>query len=118
MSKFFFKFFSKCSNQNFCDKTHAINLIEYFTNENFKNIPRHSQILYAFFFLNIFFVHFPEHDFSIYPASNIAASAIAASLSGLNWHVRSHISIYDLVDKLAELSESESVSRSFLFTFD
>ncbi|XP_070491834.1 G1/S-specific cyclin-D2 [Chironomus tepperi] len=49
-----------------------------------------------------------EHDFSIYSASNIAASSIAASLSGLNWHSKSRISIYDLVDKLAELSESDS----------
>lgn len=62
--------------------------------------------------LTKFYSSFTEHDFSIYPASNIAAAAIAASLSGLNWHVRSHISIYDLVDKLAELSESESVSTS------
>ena len=61
------------------------------------------QILTSFLFL-------AEHDFSIYPASNIAAAAIAASLSGLNWHVRSRISIYELMDKLAELSESESVS--------
>lgn len=54
---------------------------------------------------------FTEHSFSIYSSSNIAASAIAASLSGLNWNVRSHISIYDLSDKLADLSESESVSK-------
>lgn len=61
--------------------------------------------------LNEFFLClFAEHDFSIYSASNIAASSIAASLSGLNWHVKSRISIYDLVDKLAELSDSESVS--------
>lgn len=61
--------------------------------------------------ISLFFVAlFSEHDFSIYSASNIAASAIAASLSGLNWHVRSRISIYDLVDKLAELSEADSVS--------
>ena len=53
---------------------------------------------------------FAEHDFSTYSASNIAASSIAASLSGLNWHVKSRISIYDLMDKLAELTESESVS--------
>jgi len=51
-----------------------------------------------------------EHDFSIYTASNIAASAVAASLSGLNWHGKSRISIYDLQDKLADLSESESKS--------
>lgn len=62
------------------------------------------------YFKNIF----SEHDFSIYSASNIAASSIAASLSGLNWHVKSRISIYDLVDKLAELSESESVSKNKL----
>lgn len=49
-----------------------------------------------------------EHDFSMYTPSNIAASAIAASLSGLNWHTKSRISIYDLVDKLAELSDSDS----------
>lgn len=58
----------------------------------------------------IFFHLFSEHDFSTYSASNIAASSIAASLSGLNWHVKSRISIYDLMDKLAELTESESVS--------
>ena len=49
----------------------------------------------------------------MYSASNIAASSIAASLSGLNWHSKSRISIYDLVDKLAEISDSESVSRFF-----
>ncbi|CRL04808.1 CLUMA_CG017861, isoform A [Clunio marinus] len=49
-----------------------------------------------------------QHDFSIYSASNIAASAVAASLIGLSWHNRSGISKFDLVDKLAELSESES----------
>lgn len=63
------------------------------------------------YYFNFLLLFLAEHDFSIYPASNIAASAIAASLSGLNWHVRSRISIYDLVDKLAELSESESVSN-------
>lgn len=70
-------------------------------------------MLLIFLFL---FSIFPEHDFSIYSASNIAAASIAASLSGLNWHVKSRISIYDLVDKLAELSDSESVIR-FIFKF-
>lgn len=63
-----------------------------------------NSFLLSFFFLST------EHDFSTYSASNIASSSIAASLSGLNWHSKSRISIYDLVDKLAELSESDSVS--------
>ncbi|KAI9589153.1 hypothetical protein GQX74_007322 [Glossina fuscipes] len=29
-----------------------------------------------------------QHNFSVYTASTIAASSIAAALSGLNWHLR------------------------------
>uniref|UniRef100_A0A1A9VSW8 Uncharacterized protein n=1 Tax=Glossina austeni TaxID=7395 RepID=A0A1A9VSW8_GLOAU len=29
-----------------------------------------------------------KHNFSVYTASTIAASSIAAALSGLNWHLR------------------------------
>lgn len=76
----------------------------------------HEQIINFFHYSFYAFYIISEHDFSIYSASNIAASAIAASLSGLNWHVRSRISIYDLMDKLAELSESESVSEN-IFKF-
>lgn len=67
-------------------------------------------IFFCFINFHFYLISFTEHDFSMYSASNIAASSIAASLSGMNWHERSNISIYDLIDKLAELSESESVS--------
>uniref|UniRef100_A0A1B0B6I6 Cyclin C-terminal domain-containing protein n=1 Tax=Glossina palpalis gambiensis TaxID=67801 RepID=A0A1B0B6I6_9MUSC len=33
-----------------------------------------------------------EHNFSVYTASTIAASSIAAALSGLNWHLRTGLS--------------------------
>ncbi|XP_055615131.1 G1/S-specific cyclin-D2 [Toxorhynchites rutilus septentrionalis] len=48
-----------------------------------------------------------EHYFSNYSASTVAASSIAASLSGLKWDLRSGKSIRYLVDRFTDLTGVE-----------
>lgn len=45
-----------------------------------------------------------EHYFSNYTASTVAASSIAASLSGLKWHLRSGQSIHHLINRFTDLT--------------
>ncbi|XP_031624692.1 G1/S-specific cyclin-D2 [Contarinia nasturtii] len=54
-----------------------------------------------------------EHNFSIYSASTTAASSIAASLYGMNWHRKSGISISSLLDMLKDLT---GVEKEYLET--
>lgn len=48
-----------------------------------------------------------EHYFSIYSASTIAASSIAAALSGLNWHLRTGKNLRYLLNQLTDLTSVE-----------
>ncbi|KAL5276237.1 CCND3 family protein [Megaselia abdita] len=48
-----------------------------------------------------------EHSFSIYSASTIAASSIAAALSGLHWHLRTGRDLRYLLDTLTDLTGVE-----------
>ncbi|KAG4065479.1 hypothetical protein HA402_009040 [Bradysia odoriphaga] len=43
-----------------------------------------------------------EHNFFVYSSSNIAASSIAASLNGMNWHRRTGITSMDLYNLLTD----------------
>uniref|UniRef100_A0A1I8QDW0 Uncharacterized protein n=1 Tax=Stomoxys calcitrans TaxID=35570 RepID=A0A1I8QDW0_STOCA len=52
-----------------------------------------------------------EHHFSMYSASTIAASSIAAALSGLNWHLRTGQNLRYLLNLLTDLT---SVEQDFL----
>lgn len=45
-----------------------------------------------------------EHFFSIYTASTIASSSIAAALSGLNWHIRTGTDLLNLLNRLTDLT--------------
>ncbi|XP_055300323.1 G1/S-specific cyclin-D2 [Sitodiplosis mosellana] len=54
-----------------------------------------------------------EHNFSIYSASTTAASSIAASLYGMDWHIKSGISISSLLDLLKDLT---GVEKEYLET--
>lgn len=64
--------------------------------------------LYVIMF--IFFL-FPEHCFSEFSASTIAASSIAAALSGLNWHLRTGTDLNSLLNRLTDLIGVEQVSN-------
>lgn len=55
------------------------------------------------------FSFFPEHSFSIYSPSTIAASSIAAALSGLHWHLRTGRDLRYLLDTLTDLTGVEQV---------
>ncbi|XP_061387950.1 uncharacterized protein LOC133323011 [Musca vetustissima] len=48
-----------------------------------------------------------EHHFSMYSASTIAASSIAAALSGLNWHLRTGQNLRYLLNLLTDLTSVE-----------
>ncbi|XP_073834341.1 cyclin D [Musca autumnalis] len=48
-----------------------------------------------------------EHHFSMYSASTIAASSIAAALSGLNWHLRTGQNLRHLLNLLTDLTSVE-----------
>lgn len=69
-----------------------------------------SIILKCFFFLS----SFPEHSFSIYSASTIAASSIAAALSGLHWHLRTGRDLRYLLDTLTDLTGVEQVRLLYI----
>lgn len=53
-----------------------------------------------------------EHYFSNYTASTVAASSIAASLSGLKWDLRSGQSIHHLINRFTDLT---GVEQEFIF---
>lgn len=57
-----------------------------------------------------FFLLLSEHHFSMYSASTIAASSIAAALSGLNWHLRTGQNLRYLLNLLTDLTSVEQVS--------
>lgn len=59
-----------------------------------------------------FLLFLSEHNFSIYSASTTAASSIAASLYGMNWHRKSGISISSLLDLLKDLTGVEKVIKN------
>ncbi|XP_033238665.1 uncharacterized protein [Drosophila pseudoobscura] len=50
-----------------------------------------------------------EHQFAKYPASTIAASSIAASMSGLKWHLRTGHNLPFLLGLLSDLTSIEQV---------
>ncbi|XP_002028449.2 G1/S-specific cyclin-D2 isoform X1 [Drosophila persimilis] len=50
-----------------------------------------------------------EHQFAKYPASTIAASSIAASMSGLKWHLRTGHNLPFLLGLLTDLTSIEQV---------
>ncbi|BFG00031.1 G1/S-specific cyclin-D2 [Drosophila madeirensis] len=50
-----------------------------------------------------------EHQFAKYPASTIAASSIAASMSGLKWHLRTVHNLHFLLGLLTDLTSIEQV---------
>lgn len=53
-----------------------------------------------------------EHYFSNYSASTVAASSIAASLSGLKWDLRSGQSIHHLINRFTDLT---GVEQEYIF---
>lgn len=55
-----------------------------------------------------------EHYFTIYSASTVAASSIAASLVGLKWDIRTNTKVRHLLDLLTDLTGIEQV-KYFLF---
>lgn len=52
---------------------------------------------------------FAEHNFYMFSASTIAAASIAASLNGMNWHMRTGIQYDDLLQRLAALTGVKQV---------
>lgn len=52
-----------------------------------------------------------EHYFSMYSASTIAASSIAAALCGLHWHLRTGVELRYLLNRLTDLT---GVEQDFL----
>ncbi|XP_033238664.1 uncharacterized protein [Drosophila pseudoobscura] len=50
-----------------------------------------------------------EHQFAKYPASTIAASSIAASMSGLKWHLRTGHNLPFLLGLLTDLTSIKQV---------
>lgn len=58
-------------------------------------------------------INFLEHNFFVYSSSNIAASSIAASLNGMNWHRRTGITSMELYNLLTDWTGLKQVNIYF-----
>lgn len=72
-------------------------------------------INFAYIYLSINIIYFLDHIGSMYSASAIAASAIAASLNGIHWHIRCGVQIIDLINRLTDLTGIEQVNYYCFF---
>lgn len=69
-------------------------------------------IFNCYFSVSLYLTQFAEHTFYMFSASTIAAASIAASLNGMNWHMRTGIQYIDLLQRLTALTGVKQVRRA------